>query len=73
MTKEEKVAQVLNESIMTILNMYGVSTEEAMSHLVSAAVSCMWMIAERENIEDPKGLIKKMLQSAIEATEQVEV
>lgn len=73
MTIEEKVALVLNDSIMTIISLYDLSTEEALSHLTSAAVSCMWMIAERENIEDPKELIKKMLQSAIEATDEVEV
>ena len=71
--KEERLGKALIDSIMTLICVYGVSTEEAMMQITSAAVSCMWTIAEEAEIQDPKGLVKRVLQSAIETTDEVEV
>lgn len=70
--KQERLGNALIDSIMTLICVYGVSTEEAMTQITSAAVSCMWTIAEEAKIQDPKGFVKRVLQSAIETTDEVE-
>ena len=71
--KEKKIGNALIDCIMTVIAMNDVSTEEALTHITSAAVSCMWTLAEDAKMEDPKGLVKQMLQSAIETTDEVEI
>lgn len=71
--KEKRIGNALIDCIMTVIAMSDVSTEEAMMQITSAAVSCMWTIAEEAKIQDPKGFVKRVLQSAIETTDEVEV
>ena len=67
--KEKRIGNALIDCIMTVIAMSDVSTEKAATEITAAAVSCMWHIAEKAKIQDPKGFVKRMLQSAIEITD----